>query len=49
MGAIIELLKLIIGFLVWVVVIMLILLFFQGFWKGLSELVNELLEPKDKK
>jgi len=49
MGAIIELLKMIIGILVWIIVIIFILWFLQGFWKGLSELVNELLGPIDDK
>lgn len=42
MGAIVEFLRILIGLIVWIVVIAFILLFLQGFWKGISEVVEDI-------
>ncbi|WP_156300718.1 hypothetical protein [Thermococcus sp. EP1] len=48
MSRIAEFLRLLVGFGVWIAVIVLLLWFLQGFWKGISEFAASLFEQSEK-
>ncbi|MCO6041420.1 hypothetical protein [Thermococcus alcaliphilus] len=48
MGAIVEFLKIVMGIVVWLVTVIVIIWFLEGFWKGLSELVGDFLGTSKK-
>ncbi|USG99207.1 hypothetical protein K1720_06565 [Thermococcus argininiproducens] len=48
MSRIAEFLRLLVGFVAWIVVIVFLLWFLQGFWEGISEFAASLFEQSEK-